>query len=306
MLARFLVIARALHRRVILGHVEVDGPGPQRRGHLLHGLVEGFRLPVVVLRHDPVGARSIVAQRVEERVGHVGLEAHDLGHPGLFQRLDHVLPGLHTTPANFALGGQTLTVIFGHLAALAEGLGDELGVALGVFVPGGHRRGRIDANHTVRTHAEVAQLLTNAAGLAHRGHPIGALRGIAHGRAIEPHRSHHRAHHEPARLNLLGELLDAVVGDVDVDVRVVQEQVHAIELHAVDLGLGGVVEHLVEIDRRLGALPALAHQTRPHRIVQLRKIVGSRSDRSSRCSGGRGLGGLLGGRFLCGGLAHRK
>ena len=221
MLARFLVIARTLHRRVILSHVEVDGPRPQRSGHLLHGLVEGFRLPVVVLRHDAVGARSIVAKRVEERVSHVGLEAHHLGHPGLLQRLDHVLPGLHTTPANFALGGQTLTVVFGHLAALAEGLGDELGVALGVFIPGGHRRGRIDTHHSVGANAQVTQLLTNAARLAHRGHPISALGGIAHSRAIEPHWSHHRAHHEPARLDLFGELLDAVVGDVDIDVRVV-------------------------------------------------------------------------------------
>ena len=305
-LARLLVVARALHRRVILGHVEVDGPGAQRRRHLLHGLVEGFRLPVVVLRHDAMGARGIVAQRVEERVGHVGLEAHHLGHAGLFQRLDHVLPGVHATPTDFALGGQTLTVVFGHLATLTESLGDELGVALGVFVPGGHRRGRIDADHTVGAHAQIAQLLTNAAGLAHRSHPIGALRGVTHGRSIKPNRSHHRTHHKPARLDLIGELLDTVVADVDIDMRVVKKQVHTIELHAVDLGLGRVVEHRIQIDRRLGTRPALADQSGPHRIVQLREIIGGFGDRSSRCGGSRGLGGLLGGRFLCGGLAHRK
>ena len=52
-----------------------------------------------------------------------------------------------------------------------------------------------------------------------------------------------------------------------------QEQVEAVELDAVDLGRGGQVEHRVQIDRRLRALP-LADHPRPGRVVQFRIVVG--------------------------------
>ena len=42
------------------------------------------------------------------------------------------------------------------------------------------------------------------------------------------------------------------VGRVDADVRIEEKQVDAVELHAVDVGGGGQIEHRVEVDRRLG------------------------------------------------------
>ena len=49
--------------------------------------------------------------------------------------------------------------------------------------------------------------------------------------------------------------------DIDADVRIEEEHIHAVELHAVDFGLGGQVEHRVEVDARFGA--GLPLPTRP-------------------------------------------
>ena len=52
-----------------------------------------------------------------------------------------------------------------------------------------------------------------------------------------------------------------------LDVRIEEEQIDAVELHAVHLGGGGQIEHRVEIDRRLGVRAALADQAGPHGVV---------------------------------------
>jgi len=56
-------------------------------------------------------------------------------------------------------------------------------------------------------------------------------------------------------------------------VRREQEQVHAVEPHAVDLGPGRQVEHGVEVDGRLAAV-ALADHAGPGRVVEFRGGVG--------------------------------
>ena len=62
-----------------------------------------------------------------------------------------------------------------------------------------------------------------------------------------------------------------VVRGVDVDVRIEQEQIDAVELDAVDFGRGRQVEHRVEIDRRLG-IRALADHSRPGGVVKFGKV----------------------------------
>ncbi len=52
----------------------------------------------------------------------------------------------------------------------------------------------------------------------------------------------------------------------------VEEDVEAVEVDAVDRGGGGEIQHLVQADGRLAAV-ALPHQARPDRVVQLRIIV---------------------------------
>ena len=55
--------------------------------------------------------------------------------------------------------------------------------------------------------------------------------------------------------------------------RLEEEQVEAVELHAVDFGGGGQVEHRVQIDRRLAAV-ALADHARPGGVVKFGIVVG--------------------------------
>ena len=75
--------------------------------------------PVPVLGQDAV-FRGVVAERVEQRVGHVGLEAERAGPVGQLQELHHPLPAVHAAPADFALGGEPLAVVVGDVARLAE------------------------------------------------------------------------------------------------------------------------------------------------------------------------------------------
>ena len=140
-------------------------------------------------------------------------------------------------------------------------VGDRLLIAFGVLEPVAGAAGRVDADDAVGPDAELAQPLGDPAALAdlRRGTclrsasppiaeppPVGGQTGAT----TEPITRFLRPH-------LVGELLQVVVGRVDVDVRGEQEQVDAVELDAVDLGLGGQVEHRVEVDERLGAGRAL-------------------------------------------------
>ena len=57
--------------------------------------------------------RRVVAQQVEQRVGHVGLKAERLGPVDHFQKLHHPPPTVHAAPADFSFGGQPLAEILG-------------------------------------------------------------------------------------------------------------------------------------------------------------------------------------------------
>src|SRR4029079_16614177 len=62
---------------------------------------------------------------------------------------------------------------------------------------------------------------------------------------------------------------EIVVGRVDAGVRIAQEEIDTVEPRPVrELRLRRQVEHRVEIDRRLGAGPALADQSGPHGVVE--------------------------------------
>ena len=133
-------------------------------------------VPVEVLGQDPV-LGGVFAERVEQRVGHVGLEADGLGLADPLEQVDHRPPGVHPAPADLALGGQPLAVIAGDRRGLLEGLGDLLLVALGVLGPVGRRAGRVDPDDAVRPDAQLAELLGDPARLADRGQVVLALAG---------------------------------------------------------------------------------------------------------------------------------
>ncbi len=63
--------------------------------------------------------------------------------------------------------------------------------------------------------------------------------------------------------------LDGVLVAVDVEMRRRDEEVDAVELDAVDLGIGGEAQERIERDDRL-AVAALADDARPGGIVELR------------------------------------
>ena len=161
--ACLVMVAHALHRAVILGDVEIDGPRAQHVGHIDEGRIElCLILPVEALGQES-RFRRVVAHCVEQRVGHVGLEPDDAGAVGLFQRIDHRLPAVHAAPADFTLGGQTLAEILGDVAGLTPGLGDQLGAGDGILGPVGRARGGIDTDDAIFAHAEVAQCLAEFA-----------------------------------------------------------------------------------------------------------------------------------------------
>ena len=55
-------------------------------------------------------------------------------------RIEHGSPAVHAAPADFALGSETLAMIFGNVAGFAESLSDGLGVANGILGPVGEAR----------------------------------------------------------------------------------------------------------------------------------------------------------------------
>ena len=72
-------------------------------------------LPVEVLGQDAV-LGGVLAEGVEQRVGHVGLEADGLGLADPLEQVDHRPPGVHAAPADLALGGELLAVVAGDRA----------------------------------------------------------------------------------------------------------------------------------------------------------------------------------------------
>ena len=74
MSARLVVGAGAFDRGVVLGDVQVDGPWTQGGGQACQRLIEARAVPVEAWRDDAI-LGGVVAERVEEGMGHVGLEA---------------------------------------------------------------------------------------------------------------------------------------------------------------------------------------------------------------------------------------
>ena len=273
--AGLVMITHAFHRAVVLGDVEVDGPGAQHVGHLDQRRVElGLVLPVEAVRQQGRFGR-VVAHGVEQGVGHVGLEADDAGAVGRLKRIDHRLPAVHAAPADLAFRCEPFAEILGDVAGLAPGLGDELGVACRILGPVGRARGRVDADDAIRPDAEVPKCLAQLAGLADIRHELRTVLRRAHGRAAThggPDRRHDGADGEIVLRRLVGQRLGLVRREVDVGVGRGMEDVDAVELHAIDLRRGREADHGIEVDRRL-RIRSLAHKPRPHRIVKLGKIV---------------------------------
>jgi len=69
-------------------------------------------------------------------------------------------------------------------------------------------------------------------------------------------------------MDFFGETADARVVDVDADVGLEKEQVDAVELDAIYFGIGGELEHFVEVNAGFSAGTAFADEAGPHGIVK--------------------------------------
>ena len=132
MFAGLVVVAGTVHFAVVLCDVEVDGPRAELVGHLLVSRPE-FLGAIAFLQQRVL--RCVVAKRVKVCVREVGLETQRLGHPNAFEHVEHIFPTMHTSPANFALGGKALAVAGGDGCGFLEGLDDLCRVGCGILAP---------------------------------------------------------------------------------------------------------------------------------------------------------------------------
>jgi len=130
-------------------------------------------------------------------------------------------------------------------------------------------RGGVDSDDAGLPNARRTKLRANLARLPDLCHELPALVGVPHRRTAAgrpPDRRDQRPDEQIPLADPIREPFQVVVARVDADVWIEQEQVHAVELHAVDRGVHGQVQHRVEVDRRLRVGP-LPHQPGPHRVV---------------------------------------
>ena len=132
---------------------------------------------------------------------------------------------------------------------LAERLGDSLRVASGSAAQSpGSRPSRSARRRTCRTpSSRSVRAMRHAFWTCVRNFLRAS--SLAHGRPAagrRPDRGDNRADASPRDADLVGQRLQLVVGRVDADVRVEEEQVDAVELDAIDLGRGREVEHRIE------------------------------------------------------------
>ena len=185
---------------------------------------------------------------------------------------------MHAAPADLAFGGEAFAVVGRDRRRLPEGLDHVGGVALRVLGPVLDPAGGVDADHARRANAPLRELAGDGARLPDGGQECVTPRARIDGCTPAgrfPDRRDNRADRQASRRELVDPGLELVVGAVNADVRLGQEQVHAIELPAIDLGIGSQVKHRLEGDGRFVIRPvsALAHDTRPSGIVQFWEVV---------------------------------
>jgi len=260
--------AGAVDGAVVLGDVIVEGPGAEGVGHLFVG---GPEFLVGVAFFNKGVFRGVVAEEIEVGVGEVGLEADRFGHPGGLEGVEHVLPGVHAAPADFAFGGDALPMIDGDFAGALEGVGDKLGVAGGVFGPVVGAPGSVDADDAGLAHAVVIKELGDAGGLFNREDEIVTILLGAEGGASDgagPDGGDEGSDLEPVARDLVRHLLEGVVGEVGIGVGVEDEQIHAVEFLALDFGGDGELEHVVERDRWVVGAVFFSDEAGPHRVME--------------------------------------
>ena len=219
--------------------------------------------------------RAVSAADIVQHMRKIGLKAElRVRHPR--EELHHQRHALHSAPAAFAFRGEDFAEPAGDVAGLAESVGDRRGVGLLVArKPLLDRCRGVNADNARVSDTSVAKLLGDAAALAHLGEEGCAFCGIAHGRTAArslPHRRDNRADLQAHAPDHLGDSLDFGGARINRHMRVGEEEVHAVESLAVNVGPGDELQHVREPDWRL-TVRAFAHKAGPNSNVQSREIV---------------------------------
>ena len=159
--AGFVVCAASVDGAVVLGDVEVDGPGAE---FVDHGAVGGPEFFVGVIFFDEGMLGGVVAEEVEVGVGEVGLEADGFGEADGFEEVERVLPGMDGSPADFAFHGEALSVVGCDGGGALDGVGRKGGVGGGVLGPIFDGSGGVDADGAVVADAVGFEDIGDAAG----------------------------------------------------------------------------------------------------------------------------------------------
>src|SRR5678815_1678676 len=93
---------------------------------------DSFLGPVVTFRKDSI-VRSVVAQSEKKRVRHVRLQSQRLRTIDHYEQLGHMLPAVHTSPANLAFRGEPFSEAIGNRTCFSKSLSDALRVSDRIF-----------------------------------------------------------------------------------------------------------------------------------------------------------------------------
>src|SRR6266581_7133294 len=202
------------NRRIVLGHVKVNHPWPQHARHAGKRIVEHFLLrPVVTFWKDPV-FRSVVTESEKKCMCHVRLQTQRFRPIHQDEQLGHMLPAVHSAPADLAFCSQSFPVALCNRARFAEGFGDTFCITNGVLRPLRRTAGGINANDSVWANAYVPELLCNCTRLTELREKILPLFCRSHCRASSggrPHRSDERSDGKVSLSNPIGKALEIIV-----------------------------------------------------------------------------------------------
>src|SRR5580700_1071112 len=210
------------YRCVILRHMKIDGPGPQQMRHLSNCIIQNILLrPIESRRYNPV-LRGVEAERVKQRVGHVGLEAERSGTVHHFEKLSHVLPAMHATPANFSLCREPFAMALGNGTCFPKRLRDTFCISRWILDPVPWAGCRVDTDNAVFSNSQITQFVCDRTSLADLNKETLPIFIRAHGGAAAGGRPHWRddgTDDEAALSDVFRETLEIRVSRIDVHMR---------------------------------------------------------------------------------------
>ncbi len=130
-----VMAAGTMHGGIVLSHMKIDRPGPQHVSQLLQRRILLFDIGPVKISGQNGVFRSVVTEKVQQRVSHVGLETKSLRVADSFQQVGHLSPALHTTPTDLAFRRETFVELLGDVAGRLERVSDLALVVTGIGKP---------------------------------------------------------------------------------------------------------------------------------------------------------------------------